>query len=195
MKIIFNKLKELNNIDFYLFCILFIFFTIKIFILNEHYIEHDELVNLTTYYYKETIFLKNFPNNHFFISLFGIIADFLFGTNLVLFKFVNFLTLPLIFCILYLSFNKKVFIYILFSVYLFSDLLLVYSFLLRGYYISSFLFCVIFYLLINNYRNEESHLLNLKFICLICALQTINNISSLFLVVPILLAIFLNDKI
>ena len=194
MKIIFNKLKELNNIDFYLFCILFIFFTIKIFILNKHYIEHDELVNLTTYFYKETIFLKNFPNNHFFISLFGIIADFLFGTNLVLFKFINFLTLPLIFCILYFSFNKKVFIYILFSVYLFSDLLFVYSFILRGYYISSFLFCIIFYLLINNYRNKERHLLNLRFIYLICALQIINNISSIFLVAPILLAIFLNEK-
>ena len=159
-----------------------------------HYIEHDELVNLTSYYYKETIFLKNFPNNHFFTSLLGIIADYLFGTNLVLFKFINFLTLPLIFYFLYISFNKRIFIYILFSVYLFSDLLLVYSFLLRGYYISSLLFCIIFYLFIENYRNEKKKTLNLRIIYLICALQIINNISSLYLVVPILFAIFINEK-
>ena len=159
-----------------------------------HYIEHDELVNLTSYYYKETIFLKNFPNNHFFISLLGIIADYLFGTNLVLFKFINFLTLPLIFYFLYISFSKRIFIYILFSVYLFSDLLLVYSFLLRGYYISSLLFCIIFYLFIENYRKKKKKTFNLRIIYLICALQIINNISSLYLVVPILFAIFLNEK-
>ena len=49
---------QLKIYDYYLFFILIIFLILKIFIFNTHYLEHDELVNFTTYQYIETILLK-----------------------------------------------------------------------------------------------------------------------------------------
>tara|TARA_B100001057_G_scaffold392508_1_gene401106 strand:- start:1632 stop:2924 length:1293 start_codon:yes stop_codon:yes gene_type:complete len=183
---------EKSSIDIYLFLFLLFFLTFKIFILSNHYIEHDELVNLTTYFYKETIFLKNYPNNHFFISFLGLITEFFVGTKLVFLKFINYLSLPIILYISYLSFKNKFLTYLLFLIYLLSDLLFTYSFVLRGYYISSLFFCLIFYLILEIHYKAEIKKLNL--IYLICALQVINNISSLYLVVPILFSILLNLK-
>lgn len=185
------KVKNIS-FDLYLFFGLIIFLIIKIFILNYHYVEHDEVVNLTTYYYKESIFLKNFPNNHFYISLLGVLAEFMVGTNIVFLKFLNFLTFPTILLILYNSFKKKFFVYILFLIFLLSEVLFDYSYLLRGYYISSLLFCYVFYLIFKNFSKPIDS--DLKIIFVICALQIINNISSLYLVIPIILAIFFNFK-
>lgn len=195
MKNINNIVFRIKNtsIDVYLFFILFFFLTIKIFILNYHYIEYDELVNLTTYYYKETIFLKNFPNNHLFISLLGIITEYFVGTKIVFFKFLNFLTFPLIIFVLYSSFKNKLLVYFLLLIFLLSDILFDYSYLLRGYYISSLFFSFVFYLIFKNFANKKD--INLKLIFIICSFQVINNISSLYLVIPILSAILINYKI
>ena len=125
----FSFFKKIS-LDLWVFFSLFIFLTIKIFISNDHYLEHDELVNLTTYYHKETIFLKNYPNNHFYISLIGTISDFFLGTKILFLKFFNFLSFPLIIYFCYKSFKNKFLIYLLFLIYLSSDILFNYSYLL-----------------------------------------------------------------
>lgn len=180
------------SLDLLFFYSLFIFLTVKIFLLNDHFFEHDELVNFTTYYYKETILLKNYPNNHFYISFMGIIFDFFLGTKILLFKFFNYLTLPLIIYVCYKSFKNKFLIYLLLLIYLLSDILFDYSYILRGYYLSSLFFCVVFYLILNNLSEPKDF--NFKMIFLICAFQIINNVSSLYLIIPVFLAIFLNSK-
>ena len=76
------------------------------------------------------------------------------------------------------------------NIYLSSQIIFDYSYLLRGYYISSLIFCYIFYLLLKNLKKPSEK--DLKIVFLLCAFQILNNISSLYLVVPILLAIFFN---
>ena len=131
--------------DYFFFIILFIFLILKIFVLNSHYISHDGLVNFTTYQYFETILLKNYPNNHIFISIVGTILEKVVGTNLLLFKFINFLFFILIIYYAKKLFINKTYLYLLFVIFLSSEILFVYSFMLRGYYISAFLFIVIYY--------------------------------------------------
>lgn len=178
--------------DYFFFIILFIFLILKIFVLNSHYISHDGLVNFTTYQYFETILLKNYPNNHIFISIVGTILEKVVGTNLLLFKFINFLFFILIIYYAKKLFINKTYLYLLFVIFLSSEILFVYSFMLRGYYISAFLFIVIYYNLTK--LNKENKSKKLKTIYLLSVLQIINNISSLYLVLPIIVSTILNLK-
>ena len=84
---------SIKNYDYYLFFILIIFLILKIFIFNTHYLEHDELVNFTTYQYIETILLKNYPNNHIFISVIGFLLEKIVGTNIVFLNLLIFYSL------------------------------------------------------------------------------------------------------
>lgn len=192
-----NLIIKSKNISFdiVLFYILLAFITIKIFLFSDHYIEHDELVNLTTYYYKETIFLKNYPNNHFYISLMGFMSDFFMGTNLILLKFINYISFILILFLTNHLFKEKIFLYLCFFIYLFSDLLFVYSFVLRGYYITALFFCLIFYLLTITEVEKNQKFSSLALISTICAFQIANNISSVYLVGPIIMTIILHHNI
>ena len=106
-----------------------------------------------------------------------------------IFHFIFFLLIVLL---TYKTFNNKFYLYLLIFIYLISDILFVYSFILRSYYISSFLFCIIFFLISKNFNNQK--LINLNLIFFICALLLINNVSSLFLVLPIIFTIFFNFK-
>ena len=134
-----------NYFDIYLFIIIVAILILKIFYFNNQYILHDELVNLTTYYYKETIFLKNFPNNHLYISFLGMIFEYIFGTNLLFLRLINFLAFLLILYFANKILRNKLKLYLIFLIFLISDILFTYSFVLRGYYISSLLFVVIFF--------------------------------------------------
>ena len=169
--------------DYFFFIILFISLILKIFVFNSHYISHDGLVNFTTYQYFETILLKNYPNNHIFISIVGTILEKVFGTKLLLFKFVNFLFFILIIYYTKKLFINKIYLYLLFIIFLSSEILFVYSFMLRGYYISAFLFVVIYDNLLK--LNKDNNPKKLKTIYLLSVFQVINNISSLYLVLPI----------
>ena len=181
-----------NYFDIYLFIIIVAILILKIFYFNNQYILHDELVNLTTYYYKETIFLKNFPNNHLYISFLGMIFEYIFGTNLLFLRLINFLAFLLILYFANKILRNKLKLYLIFLIFLISDILFTYSFVLRGYYISSLLFVVIFFLILN--LEEKRDFKNFNWIFLICCFQILNNISALYLVVPIISSILLNYK-
>lgn len=181
---------SIKNYDYYLFFILIIFLILKIFIFNTHYLEHDELVNFTTYQYFETILLKNYPNNHIFISVIGFLLEKIVGTNIVFFKFINFLFFILILYHAKKLFVNNIYLYLLLFIFISSEILFVYSFVLRGYYISAFLFVIIYEKLLNLEKNNKLN--DLKIIYILCFLQLINNISSLYLVAPIIFSTIFN---
>ena len=119
---------SIKNYDYYLFFILIIFLILKIFIFNTHYLEHDELVNFTTYQYIETILLKNYPNNHIFISVIGFLLEKIVGTNIV---FLNLLIFYSFILILYHTkklFVNNIYLYLLLFIFISSEILFVYSF-------------------------------------------------------------------
>ena len=185
-------MKNLKSLDFCFFFIILISIFLKIFYLNIQYITWDELLNLNSYFYKEALFLRNYPNNHFFTSFIGIVVEFFVGTNLTILRASHFIFFLLLVFLTHITFKNKLFLYLLVFIYLLSDVLFVYSFLLRGYYISAFFFCIIFFKFVKNKDNPK--LINLNLIFFICAMQLINNISSLYLVAPIIFAIFFNFK-
>ena len=84
-------MKNLKSLDFCFFFIILISIFLKIFYLNIQYITWDELLNLNSYFYKEALFLRNYPNNHFFTSFIGIIIEFFVGTNLTILRASHFI--------------------------------------------------------------------------------------------------------
>ena len=105
---------SIKNYNFYLFFILIIFLILKIFIFNTHYLEHDELVNFTTYQYIETILLKT-TQITVFISVIGFLLEKIVGTIIVFFKFINFILYLIL--IIQKLFVNNIYLYLLYLFY------------------------------------------------------------------------------
>ena len=113
------------------------------------------------------------------------------GTNIV---FLNLLIFILYFNSLSYKklFVNNIYLYLLLFIFISSEILFVYSFVLRGYYISAFLFVIIYEKLLNLEKNNK--LKDLKIIYILY-FYILNNISSLYLVAPIIFSTIFNLKI
>ena len=88
-----KKLEDNYQIFFYL--VLLIIF-LKIFIFYDHYPYHDEIITFDRYLEWHRVFRKDVPNNHFILSIIGILTKYIFGFNFLVLRLTNFVFFILI---------------------------------------------------------------------------------------------------
>jgi hypothetical protein len=179
-----NKKLE-QNLIYLLYSIFIFYYLIKNIFIDISPISHDEVVNITTYLYKETLFLKNYPNNHVLTSIIGFFLSKIFGIQIIYFRLISFLSFSIIFFLFIKKFNNFFFLFTFLLLFIFSDNLYLYSFLFRGYYLSSLIFVGIFLLLCSNIKNKD------RIIYAASVILIIHNVSTLFLIIPIIIFVFL----
>lgn len=177
----------------FLFATLFFFI---IFIFNEHYPTHDEIITFDRYMRWHTFLRRNDPNNHLLMSFIGTLSNSLFSFNFYFLRFFSFLSLIGI-LLIYAKLFKNYYIFLFFClIIIFSEFLINYSYLFRGYYLSSLISVTIFYFLYKYYYiNNEIKYLSISFFFLF--LLTIHSLYTLYIVIPIicsLLIFFIREK-
>jgi len=161
-----------------------IFFTYK------HYPMHDEIITFDRYLRWHTFLRRDAPNNHLLISLIGTISNSIFSFNFYLLRFFSFLSLIGIFLIytkLYKNFY--IFLFFYFSI-IFSELIINYSYVFRGYYLGSFISVIIFSCLYKYYFKKS----NIKYISIsffLLFLLCIHALYTLYIVIPIISSLFI----
>jgi hypothetical protein len=180
-----NKLE--NRYSLLLFLILLILF-FKIFIFFDHYPIHDEIISFDKYLEWYKVLLKDSPNNHFLLSFLGMVVKYLFGFNFFLLRLISFLSLILI--TLYFSkiFKNLYFLFSFFLVILSSDIIFNYSYLFRGYYLSSFLTVIIFNELNSIFIEKKKD--SLKLLFFINFLLFIHSLYTIYIILPVFVVIF-----
>jgi hypothetical protein len=134
----------------------------------------------------KTLFIKNYPNNVTLFHLIGYLKTILLGYDITTYRSINF-----IFILLHLLIARKMglsFVQIL----LFASIILMTTFSLQnglyiGYTFSSFIFCLIFFLLKENTKNKYS-----KIIFFLLFVQVYNHLVNLYLVIPLIFILFLS---
>tara|TARA_S200000501_G_scaffold373340_1_gene420245 strand:- start:157 stop:1491 length:1335 start_codon:yes stop_codon:yes gene_type:complete len=189
--LISNLIKQLeSNYKIILFVILLAVF-LKIFFFFDLYPIHDEVISFDRYLDWHRVFRKDVPNNHFLLSIVGTITKYLFGFNFYILRFISFLSLILI-CYFFVKTFKNIYLILTFFFVIFSsELIFNYSYLYRGYYLSSFISVLIFVELnfVYKLKNKE----NLRFIFFLCSLLFVHSIYTVYIILPILVVTFLNS--
>lgn len=177
---------EENFLKFFLYTFYLLLF-FKIFFFHEHYPINDEIITFDRYLTWHSFLNKSNANNHLLLSFTGTLVKTFIPFNFLFLRFINFLFLLGIFFI-FSKIYKKTYIYFFFTIIITSsDIILNYSYLFRGYYLSSFITALIFYYLQNNFLlNKEK---NLKKILLLCSLLFVHSLYTLYIVLPILFSI------
>ena len=184
--ILFNILKK----KFHLIIFAIVTLIYYIFFI-ENSPNHDELVNITLYLHPELFFLKNFPNNHVLISIIGYLIETIFESNLIYFRLISFISFIAIIFILHNSLKNNILTLTVLTLITLSEYLSNYSFLFRGYYISSLLFVLIYFLLKNHLNDFKVK--NLILIFIITNILILTLVSNLYLILPIIISIFIFD--
>jgi len=191
MQIINSVFLKKNSLKL-LICFLSIVLSIKIFLFHQHYPGHDEIITFDRYLRWHTFLRRDAPNNHLLLSFIGTIINSIFGFNFYLLRFVAFLSLIGIFLI-YSKLFKNFFVFTLFFVTIVSsEAIFNYSYLFRGYYLSSFISVIIYYYLYKYYfvKNKTKYISIIFFLnFLLC----IHALYTLYIWAPVIigLSIFL----
>jgi len=190
----FKNVIKNNYLKIFLLSIYLLLF-FKIFFLHKHYPINDEIITFDRYLTWHSFLNKSNANNHLLLSLTGTIIKTIFPFNFLFLRFINFLFLLGIFFV-FLKIYKKTYTSIFFILIIISsDIILNYSYLFRGYYLSSFISVLIFYYLQNNLLfNKENYLQKIFFLC---SLLFVHSLYTLYIVLPILFSIgfyFLKNK-
>ena len=175
----FFKFIENVNLTYLLSFLSIVVLYVKLFFVHEHYPTSDEIVTFHRYLNWKGLFWKDAPNNHLLLSLIGTISNKIFGFNFILLRFYNFLFFSLILIIFCKIFNNLKIFLIFISIILFSDIIFNYIYLYRGYYISSALFVLIFYIL---FQDPEIKKKSLRYILFSNFLLFIHSIYTIYLV-------------
>ena len=168
--------------------ILFYFYFLK----STTYIDNDEIVNINTYLYPELLFLKNYPNNHIFTSLYGIIIKFFFGIDIIYLRLLSWFSFLGIIYFFLKIFKNNLTLSLFILLFSLSNYLFTYTIYFRGYYFSSLLFVLIFYLLKKHDHSKSYGYI--KIIFLLCSLLIFGIMSNLYIVLPLIVSIFLTFK-
>ena len=187
-KFFFFKFIENVNLTYLLGILSIVVLYVKLFFVHEHYPTSDEIVTFHRYLNWKGLFWKDAPNNHLSLSLIGTISNKIFGFNFILLRFYNFLFFSLILIIFCKIFNNLKIFLIFISIILFSDIIFNYIYLYRGYYISSALFVLIFYIL---FKDPEIKTKSLRYILFGNFLLFIHSIYTIYLVLPILISLLI----
>ena len=189
--LISNLLKQLeSNCKIFLFIVLSIVF-LKIFFLSELYPMHDEIISFDRYLDWHRVFRKDVPNNHFLLSIIGTITKYIFGFNFYILRFISFLSFILISYYFVKTFENIYIILAFFLIIFSSELIFNYSYLYRGYYLSSFISILIFIELnfIYKLKNKE----NLRLVFFLSSLLFVHSIYTIYIVLPIFVVTFANS--
>lgn len=152
------------------------------------YFNIDEIYSINFYSNFYTFFVVSLPNNHVLTNFLGALGTIFFGYNIYYFKFVSFFFLFLTLLIFNSFFRDYKFLLFFFLLFFLSDNLYNYSYLFRGYYLSSFIFSLVFILLYKNFLFFTKKNFNIIFLLLV--LLTVHSVYVLFLVFPILISNF-----
>ena len=190
----FKNIIKNNYLKIFLLSIYLLLF-FKIFFLHKHYPINDEIITFDRYLTWHSFLNKSNANNHLLLSLTGTIIKTIVPFNFLFLRFINFLFLLGIFFV-FLKIYKKTYTCLFFIILIISsDIILNYSYLFRGYYLSSFISVLIFYYLQNNFLlNKEN---NLQKVLFLCSLLFVHSLYTLYIVLPILFSIgifFIENK-
>ena len=175
------------NFSYFLCSLVIIILYIKLFITHKHYPVNDEIITFHRYLNWKGLFWKDAPNNHLLLSFVGTLSNEIFNFNFILLRFYNFLFFS---CILFLYckiFNNLKILLLFITIILCSDIIFNYIYIFRGYYISSLLFVLIFYILYKDPGIEK----NLRSILFINFLLFIHSVYTIYLVIPILISLLI----
>jgi hypothetical protein len=161
-----------------------------IFFIHKHYPMHDEIITFDRYLRWHTFLRRDAPNNHLLLSFIGTISNSIFSFNFYLLRFFSFLSLIGIFLIYTKSF-KNYYIFLLFFITIVSsELIINYSYVFRGYYLSSFISVIIFYFL-HKYYFKKNKIKYISIIFFLLFLLSIHALYTLYIVVPIIFSLFI----
>ena len=181
--ILFKFIKSVNFIYLLsVFTIIVLYF--KLFQVHLHYPTNDEIITFHRYLNWKGLFWKDAPNNHLLLSFVGNISNEIFGFNFKLLRFYNFLFFCFILFLYCKIFNNSGIFLIFIGIILYSEIIFNYIYIFRGYYISSALFVLIFYIF---FKDPEIQKKSLKKILFINFLLFIHSIYTIYLVIPILI--------
>jgi hypothetical protein len=180
-----------NKLDKYFF--LFLCFFLTIFYFYKLYLEvfvpptGDELNAILVYTSNlKTLFVKNYPNNVTLFHLIGYFKTIILGYDIISYRSINF-----IFVLLHIWIVRKIgFNY--FQILLFTSFILITTFAVQnglyiGYTFSSFIFCLIFFLIKEIDKKNVSYD---KIIFFLLFIQFYNHLVNLYLIIPLLIIIF-----
>ena len=151
----------------------------------------DELNSILVYSSNvKTVFLKNFPGNVTFFHLLGYFKTLLFGYDLISYRAITFIFLIFHFWILKkMKYGNNIIIFF-FTLILLSSSFPYYAGIYVGYIFSSLIYFFIFYLIKINLNERHT-----KLILFLLFIQIYNHLVNLYLVVPIIFALFIfSDK-
>lgn len=174
---------------FFAYFLLFFYFY---FLKSSSFINSDEIVNINIYLYPETVLLKNYPNNHIFNSLFGMLIKYSIGIDLIYIRLISFLSLLGIIFFFLKIFKSYLSASLLIIIFTLSNYLYFYSMMFRGYYFSSFLFVMIFFYLKEFIFLKNNK--NLKIVFILCSFSIFGLLSNIYLVLPIIITLLLFYK-
>ena len=182
------KSYNFKNIDILTFFVsLIIFF--KFFIFYEQIPLHDEVTVIERFTEVQNFLRKDGVNNHTLISIYGTLIRLLFGFDLILFRLISFISFIGIFFVFNRIFKNYFFsLLFLLTVYNSNSLFNAIN-TFRGYYIYSFISCVIFYLLLQ-FQKKENVFKNINYIFICLVLISINALYGAYICLPVLLTIF-----
>ena len=184
-----NIFKNNNAINILIAVFLLLLFYYKLYLEYHIPILGDELNSILVYSsnYK-TLFLKNYPGNVTFYHLFGYAKSLIFGYELLSYRSISFLFVLLTLWILKkLNFDESR-ILIFFSILISSNFSLTIGWY-AGYNFTTAIFGLIFLFLKYNSNNKNN-----KIIFLLLFVQFYNHLVNIYLIIPILIALFFYSK-
>ena len=183
-----KKLEDNYQIFFYL--VLLIIF-LKIFIFYDHYPYHDEIITFDRYLEWHRVFRKDVPNNHFILSFIGVLTKYIFGFNFLVLRLISFVFFILISIYFIKNFKNFYLILTFFLIVFSSEIIFNYSYVFRGYYLSSFLSVLILIDLVSIYIYKNKK--NLKITFVLCFLLFTHSLFTIYIVAPVLFITFVNS--
>ena len=185
----FNNTTNHKKIHAILILLSLIFIFFKIHISSSIGILGDELNSILVYSTNiKTLFLKNYPGNVSFFHFLGFVSTKIFGYELINYRIITYILFVGCIFIFYLQFRSFAILYLLIILSLLSYLI-VYAGLYVGYVFSSFIFILIFYLILKNDDNSKS-----KIIFILLFIQTYSHLVNLYLSIPILVCLFFTNR-
>ena len=184
-----SRFYSFNKIDISTFFIsLIVFF--KFFILQEQIPLHDEVTAVERFTEIQNFLRKDGVNNHTLISIYGTLIRSLFGFNLILFRLISFLSFVGILFIFNRIFKNYLFLLFFLLIIYNSNSLFNSINIFRGYYIYSFISCVLFYLLLK-IKIKKNNFKKINYIFIFLFLITINALYGIYICLPILCSLFI----
>jgi len=166
--------------------LLVIIYFYKINLINFIPVTGDELNSILVYSTNiKTLFLKNYPGNVTFFYLIGYLKSIFIGYELISYRSITFLFFIMHFIILK-KMNFSCIKNLIFFAILISSYFSYYVGQYIGYVFSSFIFVTIFFLLTNNQKEKNNNI-----IFFLLFIQLYNHLVNLYLVGPIIIALFI----